>query len=106
MTKNMASEEEQRKLINEVAILRQLVTLKNQDHPNIIKMYEFYQDAKNFYIVTDYCEGGQLFEYVIGLGYICERTARLIMQQVISAVKRAVRSSPTIQSTKTNSSSK
>lgn len=32
------------------------------DHPNILKIYEFYQDDTNFYIVSEYCDGGELFD--------------------------------------------
>ena len=31
-------------------------------HPNIIKIHEFYQDDKFFYIVSELCKGGELFE--------------------------------------------
>ena len=47
------------KLIDEVEILKRL------DHPNIIKIYEFYQDKKKFYIVTELCTGGELFDYIL-----------------------------------------
>ena len=57
-----------------------------QDHPNIIKVYEFYQDDKNFYIVTDCCSGGELFEYILDQQNITESTSAYIMNQVISAI--------------------
>lgn len=28
--------------------------LKELDHPNIVKLYELYQDSKNYYLVTEY----------------------------------------------------
>jgi calcium-dependent protein kinase len=33
---------------NEINILRTL------DHPNIVKIYEYYEDNKRFYIVTEH----------------------------------------------------
>lgn len=36
--------------------------LKGMDHPNIVKLYEFYQDKKNYFIVTEMCTGGELFD--------------------------------------------
>ena len=42
-------------VFTEVGILRLL------DHPNIIRLHEFYQDDKNYYIITEYCDGGELF---------------------------------------------
>ena len=28
--------------------------LKTLDHPNIVKLYELFQDNKNYYLVTEY----------------------------------------------------
>jgi len=39
--------------------------LKSLDHPNIIKVYEFYSDKKYLYIVTELCSGGELFDKII-----------------------------------------
>jgi len=30
------------------------------DHPNILKVYEYFEDDKYFYIVTELCEGGTI----------------------------------------------
>ena len=32
------------------------------DHPNVLSIIEFYEDEKRFYIVTDICKGGDLYE--------------------------------------------
>ena len=47
------------------SLLKDVEILKKLDHPNIIKVYEFYQDASNYYIVTDFCAGGELFDRII-----------------------------------------
>ena len=59
MDKVQLSEDEKIKLRNEVNILRSL------DHPNILKVYEFYEDNKHFYIVTELLTGGELFDRII-----------------------------------------
>ena len=41
--------------------LQEIQVLKLLDHPNIIKIYKGFEDSKNFYIVMEYCEGGELF---------------------------------------------
>ncbi len=43
-------------LANEIKILRML------DHPHIVKLYEIYQDASNIYLITEFLEGGELFD--------------------------------------------
>jgi calcium-dependent protein kinase len=56
------------------------------DHPNIIKIFEFFQDKKHFHIVTELCEGGELFDYIMEQGQITEKIASEIMKQVLSAM--------------------
>lgn len=73
-----SSDEE--KLNKEVEILKKL------DHPNILKIYEFYFDSKNFYIVTEYCKGGELFDKITELGSFSEKTAASIIKQVLQGV--------------------
>ena len=34
-------------------LLNEITILKTIDHPNIIKMHEFFEDDKRFYIVTE-----------------------------------------------------
>lgn len=39
--------------------------MKLVDHPNIVKLYEFFEDGENFYIVTELCSGGALFNEIL-----------------------------------------
>lgn len=41
---------------NEIQIMRTL------DHPHVIKLYEIYQDHQNIFIITEFLEGGELFD--------------------------------------------
>ena len=34
------------------------------DHPNIVKLYGFFDDPSNFYIIMEYMEGGNLFSHI------------------------------------------
>ena len=43
---------------NEIAIMKLV------DHPNIVKLFEFFEDDESFFIITEYCSGGQLFEMI------------------------------------------
>ncbi len=51
-------EDEKKLLFNEIN------NLKDLDHPNILKMYEFFEDEKRYYIITDVCKGGELFDEI------------------------------------------
>ena len=49
---------------NEILILSQLV-FPNQNHPNIIKIFEVIDSHSFFYIVSEHLEGGELFHKII-----------------------------------------
>lgn len=72
--------DQKRMLFNEISIL------KNIDHPNIIKMYEFFEDDKRFYIVTEICKGGELFDEVAKKGKFTERDTAVLMKQVLACL--------------------
>ncbi len=67
-------------LIGEIEVLKKL------DHPNIIKLFEFYQDDSNYYLITEYCTGGELFDRIIKFKHFTEQKAAIIMKQLLSAV--------------------
>jgi calcium-dependent protein kinase len=60
--------------------------LKNLDHPHIVKLYELYEDQKNYYLVTEYCTGGELFDRIKKLNYFTEKKAADTMKQILGAV--------------------
>lgn len=67
-------------------ILREIELLKSLDHQNIIKIFEFYEGMKMFYIVTEFCKGGELFTKLKQEGGQDEITAGIIMFQLFSAI--------------------
>jgi len=44
---------------------REVLLLKQVSHPNIIQMYDCYEDEDTFRIVTEICHGGELFYKII-----------------------------------------
>lgn len=66
--------------------LQEIQVLKLLDHPNIIKIFKAYEDEKNFYIVMEYCEGGELFQKIINKYTFNEAQVAKIMYQLLSAV--------------------
>ena len=68
------------KLIDEIKILKKL------DHPNIMKIYEFFFDDKNFYIISDFCDQGDLLGKLEKLGTMNEIVVKFLMEQIFNAV--------------------
>lgn len=64
--------------------------LSKMDHPNIIKLYEVFEDNRYVYLIMEQCLGGELFDKIIDKlqnGTIfTEREAAKIFKQVISAI--------------------
>ena len=74
------SSQDEEKLFLEVNILSKL------SHPNIMHIYEFYDDKVNFYIVSELCEGKELFEQITSSGSFSEEKSCPIIQQLLSAI--------------------
>jgi calcium-dependent protein kinase len=68
------------KFIREVEILGKL------DHPNIVRLYELYEDNFRYYVVSELLTGGELFDYIVSSKHLSEPVAARIMHQVFSAV--------------------
>jgi calcium-dependent protein kinase len=68
-------------------IEKELSLLKKICHSGIIRYISAYKDEESFYIVTEYCEGGELFNKIKGQCGIDEIEACQIMHKLLSAVK-------------------
>ena len=68
------------KLIDEIQILKKV------DHPNIMKIYECFIDKDNFYILSDFCDQGDLLGKLEKLGKMNEIVVKFIMDQIFNAV--------------------
>lgn len=51
---------------------QEIQIMKFVDHPNIIKLYETYEDLRNIYLVMELCSGGELFDRIIAAGHFTE----------------------------------
>ena len=65
---------------NEIDIMRKI------SHPNIVNIFDIYEDSKKYYIVMEICEGGELFEAISEQGAFFEGDCVEIMKQLLSAV--------------------
>ena len=67
-------------------ILREINILKNLDHPNVMKIYEFLEDDKNYYLIQEFCDEGDLETALDNKKIYCEFLVRFIMYQVFLAI--------------------
>ena len=66
--------------------LRELKVLKELDHPNILRVFELYEDKNRYYIVMEFCAGGDLFSRLQHVRRFTEVQVGKIMYQLLSAV--------------------
>ena len=56
------------------------------DHPNIIKLYEIFEDNDRYYLITELCKGGELFDEIAKEGSFSEQKAAGIIKQILMSV--------------------
>lgn len=71
---------------NDDDVTNEFNILKELDHPNILRQIEMFSDEKNYYIVTEICRGGELFEEIQEWGNFIEEDAAELMRHVLGAV--------------------
>ena len=47
-----------------IDIKNEIDVLKKLNHPNIVKIYEFYDIKDNYYLITELCKYGDLYNYI------------------------------------------
>lgn len=71
---------------DEKQFLKEIELLSQLDHPNIIKVYEYFVENNNYYVVQELCKGGELYEQIYQIDSFTEKSAASIIKQLFSAV--------------------
>ncbi|XP_059510873.1 serine/threonine-protein kinase ULK1 isoform X2 [Stegostoma tigrinum] len=66
---------------------KEIKILKELKHDNIVALYDFQEMASSVYLVMEYCNGGDLADYLHSKGTLSEDTIRLFLQQIAGAMK-------------------
>ena len=65
---------------NEIEILRKI------SHPNIVNIFEIFEDKKKYYIMSEFCDGGELFSAISEKGFFTELEANKLIKQILQTV--------------------
>ncbi|GAB0093858.1 Serine/threonine-protein kinase Unc-51 [Sergentomyia squamirostris] len=68
----------------EIKILKELTELH---HENVVALLDCKESQHNVYLVMEYCNGGDLADYLNGRGSLSEDTIRLFLVQLAGAMK-------------------
>ena len=66
---------------------REIKILKKIRHPNLINLYNIIQTEKKYYLITEYIEGKELFDYIIKKRKLQEIEACKFYQQLINGIE-------------------
>jgi len=64
------------------AVRREIKILRLFMHPHIIRLYEVIETPTDIYLVMEYVNSGELFDYIVEKGRLQEDEARNFFQQV------------------------
>jgi calcium-dependent protein kinase len=70
----------------EKVVESEIEILKKIDHPNILKLLEFFNSAPTYYLVTEYLDGGELFDHITDSGPFDEQYVSVLIHQILSAL--------------------
>ena len=72
---------------NKKHVIKEIELLKNLDHPNIVKYYNYLKEENHIYIIMEYLEGSTLKQYIDeNSDNINEDIARNIIKQLLNAI--------------------
>ena len=80
--KHALDEENLRKVRREIKIMKRV-----GKHNHIIRLYQVMESERHLMLVTEYCEGGEVFEQLVARGRMGEPGARLYFLQVLDALQ-------------------
>ena len=69
-----------------LSLEREIVVMKLIEHPNIIQLYDVWETSTELYLILEYVEGGELFEYLCEKGRLSTNEALGYFQQIIAAM--------------------
>lgn len=68
-------------------IVDEIYVLRTVDHPGIMRIFEYFSDAKHFFVVSELYRGGELYQCIREKSQIEEKTAKAIMKELLIVVR-------------------
>ncbi|XP_031569627.1 serine/threonine-protein kinase ULK2-like [Actinia tenebrosa] len=67
-------------------LAKEIKILKELHHENVVALYDCQERPNNVYLVMEYCNGGDLADYLQAKGTLSEDTIRIFLKQIASAM--------------------
>ena len=81
---------EKRKIKEEddiIRLRREFEMLSQFNHPNVITVSEIFESEDAYFTVMEFCEGGELFNYIVANKYLSEEKSAFFYYQLISGLE-------------------
>ena len=72
---------------DEIRVRREFDMLAKFNHPNVILVAEIFESSNSFYSVMEYCEGGELFNYIVKNQRLNEDESAFFYYQLINGLE-------------------
>ena len=69
-------------------LIREITVLQNVNHPNIVKLYDYFETSSEVYIIMEYIRGGTLMNFISkNKGHITEEQSKEIIYYALKAIE-------------------
>ena len=72
---------------DKIRVKREFDMLSKLNHPNVILVAEIFESQDNYYSVMEYCEGGELFNYIVKYRRLDDDEAAFFYYQLINGLE-------------------
>ena len=64
---------------------REINAMAFMKHDNLVQLHDFFWDENNFYMIMDFCQEGELFDYIVDHDKLSEPVAAYVFRQIVEA---------------------
>ena len=72
---------------DQIRVKREFDMLSKFNHPNVILVSEIFENINSYFSVMEFCEGGELFNYIVDKMRISENEASFLYYQLINGLE-------------------
>ncbi|XP_067864549.1 serine/threonine-protein kinase ULK2 isoform X1 [Heptranchias perlo] len=72
---------------SQILLGKEIKILKELQHENIVALYDVQETPNSVHLVMEYCNGGDLADYLQAKGTLSEDTIRVFLQQIAGAMR-------------------